>query len=98
MQESKIINKENLILFFSALLGSLIYISLIFNNNLWVDEAFTASLIRGNLSEVWAATAADTLPPFYNFFNISIIFFSLYAIPFQFLRFGVSSSNRIPFG
>ncbi|MCR4745062.1 MAG: glycosyltransferase family 39 protein [Lachnospiraceae bacterium] len=81
MQESKIINKENLILFFSALLGSLIYISLIFNNNLWVDEAFTASLIRGNLSEVWAATAADTLPPFYNFFTKFITMMIGYSAP-----------------
>ena len=55
-----------LILFITAVFGSILYISLIFNDNLWVDEAFTASLIRGSMPEVLKNTAADTLPPFYN--------------------------------
>ena len=55
-----------LILFITAVFGSILYISLVFNDNLWVDEAFTASLIRGSMAEVLKDTAADTLPPFYN--------------------------------
>ena len=54
------------ILLITALFGSILYISLIFNDNLWVDEAFTASLIRGSWSEVVKDTVSDTLPPFYN--------------------------------
>ncbi len=55
------------ILLITALFGSMLYISLIYNDNLWVDEAFTASLIRGSWPEVIRDTVADTLPPFYNF-------------------------------
>ncbi len=49
-----------------SVLSGILYLSLIFNNNLWVDEAFTACIIRGNLSEVWQKTLNDTLPPLYN--------------------------------
>ncbi len=61
--------KADLCFLLLALIGAGIYISLIFNNNLWVDEAFTASIIRCPLPEVWTRTASDTLPPFYNFFG-----------------------------
>lgn len=54
------------ILLLTALFGSMLYISLIYNDNLWVDEAFTASLIRGSWTGVINDTIADTLPPFYN--------------------------------
>jgi len=46
--------------------GSLIYISLIFNNNLWMDEAFSAVLVRGSFSEMLDRSLSDTLPPLYN--------------------------------
>jgi len=54
------------ILLITALFGSILYVSLIFNDNLWVDEAFTATLIRGSWPEVIKDTVSDTLPPFYN--------------------------------
>ncbi len=47
-------------------IGTIVYISLIFNNNVWLDEAFTASLIRTDLAGVISRSAQDTLPPFYN--------------------------------
>lgn len=50
-------------------IGAVAYFSLIFNNNLWLDEAFSAALIRGNMKEVLEASAADTLPPLYNVLN-----------------------------
>ncbi len=49
-----------------AAAGSVIYISLIFNNNLWMDEAFSAVLVRGTFSEMMKRSLADTLPPLYN--------------------------------
>ncbi len=49
-----------------VLLGSLIYISLTFNNNVWLDEAFTASLVNTDMQGVLERSMADTLPPLYN--------------------------------
>ncbi len=49
-----------------AALGTAVYVSLIFNNNLWMDEAFTAVLVRGSFSSMIHASMADTLPPLYN--------------------------------
>ena len=49
-----------------AAAGSLIYISLIFNKNLWMDEAFSAVLVRGSFKEMLDRSLADTLPPLYN--------------------------------
>ena len=49
-----------------AAAGSIIYLSLIFNNNLWMDEAFTAVLVRGSFMSMLRASMADTLPPLYN--------------------------------
>ena len=81
MEKSIISGKQNLIIFLSAFTGSAIYLSLIFNNNLWVDEAFTASLLRGSFSDVWSATAADTLPPFYNIFTKIVTLILGYSAP-----------------
>lgn len=50
-----------------ALAGTVIYLSLIFNDNVWMDEAFSASIIRCGFREMAQRTFADTLPPFYNF-------------------------------
>ena len=43
-----------------------IFISLTFNNNVWLDEAFTASLVNTDMSGVIKRSMADTLPPLYN--------------------------------
>lgn len=53
--------------FLFAAVCTAIYVSLIFNNNLWLDEAFSASIIRCGFDEMVSKTFADTLPPFYNF-------------------------------
>lgn len=50
-----------------AIACAAVYISLVFNNNVWLDEAFSASIIRCDFYEMAARTFADTLPPFYNF-------------------------------
>ncbi len=64
------------VLFIISLFGSILYISLIFNDNLWVDEAFTAVIIRGSAAGVIRDTVSDTLPPFYNIFGklITLLF------------------------
>ncbi len=43
-----------------------VYLSLVFNNNIWLDEAFSASIIRCGFDEMISRTFTDTLPPFYN--------------------------------
>ena len=43
-----------------------VYLSLVWNNNVWMDEAFTASLIHTDLAGVISRSMADTLPPLYN--------------------------------
>ncbi len=50
----------------TVVICALIYISLIFNNNLWVDEAFSAAIIRDSFFPMLHRTVQDTLPPFYN--------------------------------
>lgn len=42
---------------------SLFSISLIFNNNIWFDEAYTLSLIQHNYSEVIEILKSDMHPP-----------------------------------
>ena len=52
--------------YFSAVLCTAVYLSLVFNDNIWLDEAFSASIIRCGYKEMLSRTFADTLPPFYN--------------------------------
>ncbi len=42
-----------------------LYVSLIFNYNIWTDEAYTLGLLEGNVGEIIAGTAADVHPPLY---------------------------------
>ncbi len=58
--------KEKLIAYLFVLIGSFVYISLVFNYNVWLDEAFTASLIRTDMTGVLTRSMQDTLPPLYN--------------------------------
>lgn len=48
---------------------TLLYISLIFNQNIWTDEAFTLQLVQGNLKEIVEGTANDVHPPLYYFYS-----------------------------
>ncbi len=58
--------KETLITLLLVLFSAAVYISLIFNNNIWMDEAFTASLIKTDYAGVLTRSMNDTLPPLYN--------------------------------
>ncbi len=80
----KLQNPVNL-LFITAVFGSILYISLIFNDNLWVDEAFTASIIREAPVDLIRDTIRDTLPPFYNIYGklLTLLFgYSSYVLKF----------------
>lgn len=48
------------------ILGTVSYVSFIFNSNVWMDEAFTANLVRTDMAGVLSRSMQDTLPPLYN--------------------------------
>lgn len=54
------------ILTISILLCTIAYVSFIFNTNVWMDEAFTASLAHNSFMGVLYFSMKDTLPPLYN--------------------------------
>lgn len=58
--------RKNLLPYLFVVICTAIYVSLIFNENVWMDEAFSASIIRCGFGEMINRTIADTLPPFYN--------------------------------
>lgn len=47
---------------------TILYVSLVFNYNVWTDEAFTIQLLKGNFKEIVEGTARDVHPPFYYFY------------------------------
>lgn len=64
-----------------VIIGGAVYISLTFNENVWLDEAFTASLVNADMTEVIKRSMADTLPPLYNILlKLSTDFFG-YTVP-----------------
>ena len=74
-------NNENIISWLLVVIGAIVYISLIFNENVWLDEAFSASLVRTDMAGVLERSMADTLPPLYNIIlKISTDIFG-YSVP-----------------
>lgn len=74
-------NRYNNLSYIILTILSLFSISLIFNNNVWFDEAYTLSLIQHNYSEVIEILKSDMHPPLY---FISLKFFCEifgYSIP-----------------
>ena len=51
----------------SATVFTLCYVSLIFNQNVWTDEIFTMKLLEGGFGEIVEGTAKDVHPPLYYF-------------------------------
>ena len=51
----------------SVIFFTLLYLSLIFNNNLWTDEIFSMNLFKVSFREIIAETAKDVHPPLYYF-------------------------------
>lgn len=61
-------NRTKIIVILTIIVLSASYITLVFNNNVWLDEAFTATLVHTSYSEVLKRSMADTLPPLYNLY------------------------------
>lgn len=62
--------KENLwsvLIWGSTTVFTLLYVSLIFNQNVWTDEIFTMKLLEGNFREIVEGTVIDVHPPLYYF-------------------------------
>lgn len=61
---------------------TLLYVSLIFNQNIWTDEAFTMQLVNlGSIVEIIKGTAVDVHPPLY--YLITYFFVSLFGATIQ---------------
>lgn len=73
--------KQLIILYILTIIGSILYISLIFNNNLWMDEAFSAVLINTDFISMMKNSANDTLPPLYNILNWTFTHIFGYSSP-----------------
>ena len=58
--------KQSVITYAVLIICSFVFISLCFNNNVWLDEAFTATLVHTDFYDVIRRSMADTLPPLYN--------------------------------
>ena len=58
-------NQKKLMIVLTVFLSA-VFLSLVWNNNVWMDEAFTASLVHTDFRGVIDRSMADTLPPLYN--------------------------------
>ena len=69
-------------LLLSAVLMTALYVSLIFNRNIWTDEAFTIELVGSNsVLGIIRGTANDVHPPLY--YLIVKLFITLFGTSFQ---------------
>lgn len=57
---------DKLIITIVVLICSFAYLSFAWNSNVWMDEAFTATLAHNTFKEVIRLSMLDTLPPLYN--------------------------------
>lgn len=86
MTNPKSLYSKSPYIIFSVL--SLLSISLIFNNNLWFDEAYTLSLIQHNYAETIEILKSDMHPPLYfislkffcDIFGYSIIITKIFSV------------------
>lgn len=61
---------------------TILYVSLIFNQNIWTDEAFTMGLVNSNsITGIIKGTAVDVHPPLY--YLITYLFVSLFGSSVQ---------------
>ncbi len=61
----KKINNKDAIIMILIIIFACVNISLIFNDSVWQDEAYTMDMIRGNIDEIISSTAEDVHPPLY---------------------------------
>lgn len=65
MKEKVIKNIVNLLYYAIPMSLFLLYLQTIFNNSIWLDEAFSMSMIKQNYSEIIYNTSIDVHPPLY---------------------------------
>ena len=56
---------ENLVIYFIFTIISVLQIILIFNNNVWGDEAFTMLHVKEDWATLWNVLVNDVHPPLY---------------------------------
>lgn len=62
------VKKYSFIPFIIMAFCTAVFITLTNNQNVWLDEAFTATLVHTGYREVLSRSMADTLPPLYNLY------------------------------
>lgn len=63
----KRVNKHTIIYWILGILGTAVFVSLIFNRNIWMDEAYSGNMMRNSYAQMLREAAGDTLPPLYYF-------------------------------
>lgn len=65
---------------------TILFITLIFNDNIWTDEAYTIDLLKNcrSIQDVWEFTGGDVHPPLY--YMILLPFSNLFGIQLQLLK------------
>lgn len=58
-----------------------VFTAYVWNNNVWMDEAFTASLVSTNYLGVLYRSMMDTLPPLYNLYLKTMTLIFGYTVP-----------------
>lgn len=67
LEKMKKINKIDLLINILIASIAILYISLIFNDSLWGDEAYTMMMLKTSFVDIVKATAMDVHPPLYYF-------------------------------
>ena len=81
MKKKTLIDSDFLILVLIAAI-TLLYVSLIFNQNIWTDEAFTMELVNTNsIAGIIKGTAIDVHPPLY--YLIAYVFVAIFGASLQ---------------
>lgn len=65
IKETKNYKFNKIIIIVAIIFSVALQIALIFNNNIWLDEAFTISAVRQNWGDMWKILINDVHPPLY---------------------------------
>ena len=77
----KIFRKIDCLFIFLILAFALLYGTVIFNDSLWGDEAYTMLTLKNSFSEILKITARDVHPPLYYFIAKIFTLFFGYSVP-----------------
>ena len=89
--ENLSINEKKTILVISLIMAfTVVFISLIFNDSLWGDEAYTMLMIKKSFPDIIRATASDVHPPLYYFIA------KIFTLIFGYKVFSVKLASLLP--